>query len=175
MTAGPRCFLREKRASHLSLPTKPVGVRQLILHHAARGFLPSAGRILRMEWPSLSPKGTSVRVDTGIGMKVGTAYDSLIAKIIVHAENRATAIATLRNAIGSTVYLGIYTNQTLLREIVDQNFFQSGSTFIDTIDTWDIGQRPIPDDLPEVAATALSGSPSPVPVPIGALDNWRLG
>ncbi len=138
------------------------------------GFLPSAGRIIRMEWPSLSPKGTKIRVDTGVGSRVGTAYDSLIAKIVAHAENRETSIDTLRNAIGSTVFLGIYTNQTLLVEIACQDFFKNGSTFIDTIDNWRIGARPIPEYMPELAATALAGTPANAPEPIASLNYWRL-
>jgi acetyl/propionyl-CoA carboxylase alpha subunit len=56
----------------------------------ASGFLPSTGKILQF----IEPRGPGVRVDSGftVGDDVTHFYDPLLAKLIVHAENRATAI-----------------------------------------------------------------------------------
>ena len=113
-------------------------------------------------------------MDTGLGERVSTAYDSLIAKLIVHGTTREDAINLMRTAIGDVDLLGIYTNQTLLRELMDQDFFRAGNTFIDTIDSWDFGARPVPDWFANVAATVLAGSPAAPSGPIAGLSDWRL-
>ena len=70
--------------------------------------------------------------------------------------------------------LGIYTNQSLLRQIVNEEFFKGGQTFIDTIDNWDFGQRPVPSYFADVAATIFAGGGAPIPETIGGLGNWRM-
>jgi acetyl/propionyl-CoA carboxylase alpha subunit len=137
------------------------------------GFLPSAGKVLRANWPTRSPS-SKARVDTGMGDRISTAYDSLIAKLIVHESNREDAIAAMKFAIGQTDLLGIYTNQTLLRELMDQPFFVDGNTFIDTIDNWDFGQRPVPAWFANFAATVFAGSVAAPPDTLAGMDEWRL-
>jgi propionyl-CoA carboxylase alpha chain len=60
-----------------------------------RQFLPSTGRLVKYIPPQ---EGDGVRVDTGVygGGEIPMYYDSMIAKLIVHAENRPAAI--IRNA-----------------------------------------------------------------------------
>jgi acetyl/propionyl-CoA carboxylase alpha subunit len=137
------------------------------------GFLPSAGKILKLDW-NLFAGAENTRVDTGVGERVSTAYDSLIAKVIVHEANRDKAIERMRSSIGVIDLLGIYTNQTLLRVLMDQPFFLTGETYIDTIDNWDFGARPVPEWFPSVAATVFSGSPPAPPAPIASAGQWRL-
>ena len=132
------------------------------------GFLPSAGKILYLSWPTIG------RVDTGIGSAVGTNYDSLIAKLIVHAYDRESSILYLTMALEECNLLGIYTNQSLLRQIVDEGFFKYGQTYIDTIDNWDFGQRPVPSYFADVAATIIAGGGAPIPETVGGLGNWRM-
>jgi len=133
-------------------------------------YLPSAGKLLKLEWP----KDEQVRVDTGIGGHIGTQYDSLIAKVIVWAESRGEAIEAMRAALEETHVLGLYTNQPLALKVLGEEWFESGETFIDTIENWDIGERPVPDSFAPAAAAVFSG---PNPAPPGAwaeLGNWRL-
>ncbi len=70
------------------------------------GFLPATGHIAAARWPlqSESPD-LSLRVDRGVdvGDGIGTRYDPLLAKIICHANDRATAIASLNDALGEHV------------------------------------------------------------------------
>src|SRR5207244_5079960 len=63
-----------------------------------RTFLPQAGRIERLRWPS------AVRVDAGVaeGDEIGTAYDPMIAKLIAHGGTRDDALDRLRNALAET-------------------------------------------------------------------------
>ncbi len=73
----------------------------------SRDFAPTPGRISRWVMPS----GPGVRVDCGIeaGDRVAPEYDNLIAKIMVHAGDRAAAIARLRRALDETEIAGIQT------------------------------------------------------------------
>jgi acetyl-CoA carboxylase, biotin carboxylase subunit len=71
-------------------------------------FRPSPGRVREVTWPCEE----GIRVDTYIasGSIVPPFYDSLMAKIIAHAPDRAAALTRLRQAIASTRLAGIHTN-----------------------------------------------------------------
>ncbi|QYA04635.1 biotin carboxylase N-terminal domain-containing protein [Rhizobium sp. B21/90] len=71
----------------------------------ARGFLPFAGRITRFAPPS----GPGVRLDTGVssGADVAAMFDSLVAKLIVWAPDRALAIARARRAMAEFAIDGV--------------------------------------------------------------------
>ncbi|AZG09647.1 biotin carboxylase [Pigmentiphaga sp. H8] len=71
-------------------------------------FLPSPGPLARLEWPS----GPGIRVETGYaqGNRVTPYYDPMIAKLIVHAEDRPRALAALEEALRATVVEGVRTN-----------------------------------------------------------------
>ncbi len=88
-------------------------------------FVPSPGRILAYH----SPGGLGVRVDSALyaGLVVTPFYDSLVAKLIVHARSRAEAIARLARAIDEFAIIGIETTLPLFRKIVDVPEFASGT------------------------------------------------
>lgn len=91
-----------------------------------RDFLPATGRITQL----IKPSGPGVRVDSGIesGDEVTPFYDSLLAKLIVSAEDRPTAIARLRRALEQSALLGVTTNLPLLHTISTHAAFQAGHT-----------------------------------------------
>jgi acetyl-CoA carboxylase biotin carboxylase subunit len=70
-----------------------------------------------------------VRVDTYVypGYKVPPFYDSMIAKVIVHARTRDLAIARMRRALDAMVVEGIKTTIPLHRKIMDNPDFQAGN------------------------------------------------
>jgi acetyl-CoA carboxylase biotin carboxylase subunit len=74
------------------------------------------------------PGGPGVRVDTHIypGYVVPPYYDSMVAKLIVHARNRDLAIARMRRALEAMVIEGIKTTIPLHLRIMDDPKFQSG-------------------------------------------------
>ena len=82
----------------------------------AEGFLPDAGTLLRYR----EPVGPGIRVDAGVveGSVVSTAYDALLAKLVVHGETRAQALARARAALARYVVLGVRTNLDLLSRIL---------------------------------------------------------
>ncbi len=87
-------------------------------------FIPNPG-LISLYHP---PGGLGVRVDSALyaGYRVPPYYDSMIAKLIVHAPDRAQAIARLRRAIDEFAIIGVKTTLPLHRRILDDPTFQSG-------------------------------------------------
>ncbi|HEY1899556.1 MAG TPA: acetyl-CoA carboxylase biotin carboxylase subunit [Steroidobacteraceae bacterium] len=87
-------------------------------------FMPSPGPI-RLWHP---PGGPGVRIDSHVysGYNVPPNYDSLIGKVITHAETREGAIARMKNALGEMVIEGIKTNIALHQEIFSHQAFGAG-------------------------------------------------
>jgi acetyl-CoA carboxylase biotin carboxylase subunit len=87
-------------------------------------FTPSPGRITAFH----APGGLGVRVDSALyaGYVVPPFYDSMVAKLIVHAPTRIDAINRLRRALDEFVIMGIKTTIPLHRKIVDAKDFQAG-------------------------------------------------
>ena len=82
-----------------------------------RDFMPAAGRIGYLQLPGLN---AGVRVDTGVrcGDTIGINYDPMIAKLIVHGPDRATAVARLAHALQQYQILGLHTNLGFLSRLV---------------------------------------------------------
>jgi acetyl-CoA carboxylase, biotin carboxylase subunit len=80
-----------------------------------RNFRPSPGRIAALALPA----GPGVRVDTMLypGYVVPPYYDSLLAKIIVHAETRESALARLRRALDELEVDGVFTTAPLHKRL----------------------------------------------------------
>jgi acetyl-CoA carboxylase, biotin carboxylase subunit len=80
-----------------------------------KNFRPSPGKIAALALPG----GPGVRVDTMLypGYTVPAYYDSLLAKIIVHAETRELALARLRRALDEFAIEGIVTTASLHRRL----------------------------------------------------------
>ena len=87
-------------------------------------FVPSPGLITACNLPG----GPGVRVDTAVypGYFVPPFYDSMIAKLIVHARTRDLAIARMRRALEAMVIEGIKTTIPLQLKIMDDPQFRSG-------------------------------------------------
>jgi 3-methylcrotonyl-CoA carboxylase alpha subunit len=106
---------------------------RLCAENPERMFLPSPGRITRLIWP----EGVGLRIDTGVreGDAVTAFYDSLLAKIIVHGEDRAGAILAMRAALAGITIEGIVTNLDFLRRLLDHPAFIDGRTTTGFIET----------------------------------------
>jgi acetyl-CoA carboxylase, biotin carboxylase subunit len=87
-------------------------------------FTPSPGRITAFRVPG----GLGVRVDSAVyaDAVISPYYDSLIAKLIVHGNDRAEAVARMRNALGGFVVEGIKTSIPLQKRILDDPDFMAG-------------------------------------------------
>jgi acetyl-CoA carboxylase, biotin carboxylase subunit len=90
----------------------------------ARNFQPSPGLITAFH----PPGGPGVRVDTHIyhGYTVPPYYDSLLAKVIVHGNDRAEAIARMRQALDSFIIEGVTTTIPFLGRVMRHPDFVAG-------------------------------------------------
>ncbi|WP_413803915.1 biotin carboxylase N-terminal domain-containing protein [Streptomyces iranensis] len=114
-------------------------------------FLPSAGTVLALD----EPEGEGVRVDSGLsrGTEVGTVYDPMLAKVIAHGPDRATALRRLRAALGALTVLGVDTNTGFLRRLAAHPAVASGELDTGLVDR--AAAQLIPAAVPEeVYATA---------------------
>ncbi|MEU1781667.1 MULTISPECIES: biotin carboxylase N-terminal domain-containing protein [Streptomyces] len=155
-------------------------------------FLPSAGTVLALSEPS----GEGIRVDSGLvaGVEVGTSYDPMLAKIVAHGPDRATALRRLRAALAETVVLGVDTNVGFLRRLLAHPSVVSGDLDTGLVDR--DAATLVPAEVPEevyVAGGLLAQAeliPDPAPSrnggqaprpPAGWVDPfsvpsaWRLG
>ena len=120
-------------------------------------------------------------MDAGVaeGGVVGSAYDPMLAKVIVWAPTRDEALRGLHAALGDTVLLGLDTNIGFLRALLADPDVRAGR-----LDTGLVGRRieadrrrPAPDVLPAAAVHALAElEPSgPVVDPFDVPGGWRVG
>lgn len=88
-------------------------------------FMPCPGRVTQFH----APGGLGVRVDSHLysGYLVPPTYDSMIAKIVTHAETREMALARMRSALDELVIDGIRTNLPMQQDLVrDSGFIKGG-------------------------------------------------
>ncbi len=97
-------------------------------------FSPSPGNIIEFH----SPGGIGIRMDSAIynGFKVPPFYDSLIGKLIVHADSRSLALSRLSRALDELIIDGVHTTMDLFKEIIDEEDFKSGDYNIHWLEHW---------------------------------------
>jgi acetyl/propionyl-CoA carboxylase alpha subunit len=95
-------------------------------------YQPTPGTASHARWPD----GPGVRTDRAIesGSAVSPAYDSLVAKVMVHAASREAALANLSRALRQLELDGLETNRDLLGAILDDPVFIDGQAGIDYLD-----------------------------------------
>lgn len=89
-----------------------------------KGFIPSPGLLRHLATPAPSD---TIRIDTGVrqGDEVTPFYDPLIAKLVVWAEDRPTALKKLRNCLLSYQIAGVSTNINFLERLASNESFKS--------------------------------------------------
>ncbi|MFF0550528.1 acetyl/propionyl/methylcrotonyl-CoA carboxylase subunit alpha [Streptomyces sp. NPDC004311] len=145
----------------------------------ARGFLPSGGTVLALSEPS----GGAVRTDSGLtaGVPVGSTYDPMLSKVIVHGPDRATALRMLRGALADTVILGVQTNAGFLRRLLAHPDVVSGDLDTGLVERDLSGLLPegVPPEVYAAAALLAGTAPEPRAAewadPFDAASGWRLG
>ncbi len=143
----------------------------------AAGYQPQTGRILACQEPVL----TGVRVDSGVraGSEISPYYDSMLAKLIAHAPDRAAARRRLGRALADFQVDGPKLNTRFLQEILRLPAFVEGRHLTSLLDeTWPQGWQPAAptarDRACAVLARHLAGCPSG-PGPWASLGAWRIG
>jgi propionyl-CoA carboxylase alpha chain len=91
-----------------------------------RGFLPSTGRLVRFQPPQ--DESGNVRVDTGVyeGGEISMYYDSMIAKLICHGDDRQQAIERMRDALNAFFVRGVSSNIPFQAALMQHPRFVSG-------------------------------------------------
>ena len=117
-----------------------------------RGFLPSTGRLVALDFPP----GEGIRVDAGAekGGEITQFYDPLIAKIIAHGANRTQALDRLGQALERTIVAGPRSNAGFLASLCRAAEFRGGKFDTDFIDRNLAALGALPQGLDQ-AATAL--------------------
>ena len=144
------------------------------------GFMPQTGKIMHLD----IPQGAQVRIDSGIqqGQTVSPAFDSMLAKLLIHAEDRHSTIAQSIKALSDFTLLGITTNIDFLATVLAHPQFETGNIdthFIDNHETDLIQQKPDSKHLQVVLAAALLSDPKVkqamqnTPSPYLDLGAWR--
>ncbi len=140
------------------------------------GYRPTPGTVAHIRWPG----GAGVRVDSGIesGTVVSPAYDSLVAKLMAHGDDRSGAVARLSLALRALELDGLETNRDLLGAVLDDDAFRRGDIDIHFLDArTDLRDARMPDEVRRRHAAAVGFSlleeraaKSLVPVPAAG---WR--
>lgn len=94
-----------------------------------RNFAPASGTVARFD----APGGMGVRVDSHVynGYVVPPFYDSLLAKVIVHAPNRAAAISKMERALGEMRLEGLATTLPFHLKLLSNEYFRRGELATD--------------------------------------------
>jgi acetyl-CoA carboxylase biotin carboxylase subunit len=101
-----------------------------------KNFMPSPGKINMY----LAPGGPGVRVDSAAypGYAIPPYYDSMIAKLIVHAPTREEAIKKMERALGEFVIEGIYSTIPFHLKVLEHQAFKSGDFNTKFLEMYDV-------------------------------------
>ncbi|MGZ6705764.1 MAG: acetyl/propionyl/methylcrotonyl-CoA carboxylase subunit alpha [Solirubrobacteraceae bacterium] len=154
IAAGEPLALRQKELR----PAGHAVEARLYAEDPANGFLPATGTLLRWSEPA------GVRIDAGVraGSVVGTDFDPMLAKVIAHGPDRATALRRLDRGLAGLQILGVATNAAFTRDLLARDDVRSG-----IIDTGLLervladGVAGVPADLLPAAAVAAAGTAEP--------------
>jgi 3-methylcrotonyl-CoA carboxylase alpha subunit len=135
--------------------------------------LPAGGRLLALA----PPEGPGVRNDAGFeaGDEISLHYDPMLAKLVVYAPDRTSAVRRLRRALRDYAVLGVPTNLPLLRRVADHPAFAAGETTVRFLEEHRLTDAPPEPPVPReavllAAAGELSRGASAAPFAAGP---WR--
>jgi urea carboxylase len=136
---------------------------RLYAEDPARRFQPSSGLLTHVAFPD------AVRCETWIetGTEVPPYYDPMLAKLIVHAADRDSAIAALDGALGDTAIEGIETNRDYLRQVLENDDFVQARHHTKTLEQLDYRPATI-----EVLAAGTQTTVQDYP---GRTGYWDIG
>lgn len=145
-----------------------------------RDFSPTTGPLLEMRLPS----GKGIRIDSGVdkGGIITASFDPMIAKLIVHAEDRKQAIERAIHALSDFVILGCRTNIGYLANLLRDEDIANGKFHTGTIqEKSDLAPPPgrEPAELRAVLACAAANirevldAADRVPVLHATIGDWR--
>ncbi|MEK0435293.1 MAG: hypothetical protein RL369_1342 [Pseudomonadota bacterium] len=138
-----------------------------------KGFLPSIGTLQHVCFPeAVAFTHGAVRIDAGVrqGDAITPYYDPMIAKLIVHGDDRAQALSRMQQALQATEIVGPATNVGFLQRLIATNAFTSADLDTGLIERYHDVLFPAPATLP-VAMLALWVAKLAMPERVGS-DPW---
>ena len=122
-----RLGAQELSNDELLQPRQPKGHAiqvRLYAEDANKAFQPCAGLLSHVQWPTID----GLRVEHWIeaGVEVSPYFDPMLAKLIVHADDRDCALDTLRQSLAQTTVYGIEHNQAYLQQLLNFDVVQRG-------------------------------------------------
>jgi len=140
-----RSMIRIAAGEPLRLRQSDIHIRGVALEcrinaeDPANNFMPSPGRVSEI----ILPGGPGVRVDTMLypGCAVPPYYDSLLAKLIVHAEDRPAAISRMRRALKELRIEGVRTTRALHLMLMEEARFHATDFDTNFLEDW-LAARP---------------------------------
>lgn len=143
-----------------------------------RGYAPTTGKILVLKYP----QSEGLRIDSGIvqGQQITTAFDPMLAKIVVHSTTRRAAALSSERVLRELVLLGCETNADFLARVLADETFLSGQIHTGYLDeNPHLAVSQSASDLPAVLAAAalltrsVRDSADAVPLLHAELGKWR--
>ncbi|EXE14124.1 urea carboxylase [Acinetobacter sp. 983759] len=128
-----------------------------------KNFQPSAGLLTHVEFDANARNETWVET----GSNVSSFYDPMIAKIIVTAEDRESAIQAMTDTLAKTQVAGIETNLEYLQNIIDCDVFKAGTQTTRFLNTFEWKTQKI-----EVLQAGIQTAVQDV---TGRLGYWDVG
>ncbi len=131
----------------------------------AQDFRPSAGLLSQVRWP----ENAGLRIDHWIesGIEVPTLFDPMLAKMIVHAPDRAAALERLSAALAGSEIYGIETNLAYLQAILRSARCQRGELLTRSLSEFDF--------LPNTVQVLVAGTQTTVQDYPGRAGFWHVG
>jgi len=123
-----------------------------------QNFMPSTGQLMLYR----PPEGPFIRVDSGVreGSEVSVYYDPMLAKLIVWAPDRDSALNRMSRALKEFVIVGVANNAMFLRSIIDHPAFRAGDSHTHFLAEHQIPGKPASGNpLIEDLALAIAAAP----------------
>lgn len=145
---------------------KPQGAAievRIYAEDPVKNFQPSPGILTEVYFPA------DCRVDTWVstGTEISQYFDPMIAKIIVHAENRHAAITKLKAVLAQTRLNGISTNLDYALNVVSDDRFENMNIWTRMLDNFDY--------VPNVIEVINAGTQSSIQDYPGRVGYWDIG
>ena len=134
-----------------------------------KNFQPCAGLLSRVDWQAKATDGMRTRIDTWVesGTQVPALFDPMLAKVIVTADDRASAIQGLAETLDQSELYGIETNLLYLKSILKDEEVKGGLVW-----TQKLNKMQFSDPAIDVISGGTQTTVQDVP---GRIGHWDVG
>lgn len=161
---GAEAFDLEKAGTNLESKGHAIQVR-LYAEDANKNFQPCAGLLSHVDWA----KQDNLRIEHWIeaGGEVSPFFDPMLAKVIVHAKDRETALSELKRGLDNSTVYGIEHNQAYLSQLLDSELVKKGEVLTQSLNSFEFQPHTF-DVLSGGTQTTIQDYPA-------RTDYWDIG